>query len=172
MYTESSVIEETGATYEKEISVYSTKLNKDSSFYKEIENSTEFWFEIPISEYNSSLEKGKQYIFRVQYDYQGETKYNDVYATWGGLTAEDIEKNEQLEEIKNQTQKIEEQTNAIKEQTEAIKEQHETSKSILGKIGDILSYLNPFSENFFAYKLVDLIIDGLKSLFVPEERLF
>ena len=47
-------------------------------------------------------------------------------------------------------------------------EQNETSKSILGKIGDILSYINPFSENFFAYKLVDLIINGLKSLFIPK----
>ena len=47
-------------------------------------------------------------------------------------------------------------------------EQVKTSKSILGKIGDILSYINPFSENFFAYKLVELIINGLKSLFIPD----
>lgn len=52
--------------------------------------------------------------------------------------------------------------------TNKLDEQNETSKSILGKIGDILSYLNPFSENFFAYKLVELIINGLKSLFIPK----
>lgn len=47
-------------------------------------------------------------------------------------------------------------------------EANETSKGILGKIKDILSYINPFSENFFAYKLVELIINGLKSLIVPD----
>lgn len=47
-------------------------------------------------------------------------------------------------------------------------EQNKISKSILGKIGDILSYINPFSENFFAYKLVELMINGLKSLFIPK----
>lgn len=52
--------------------------------------------------------------------------------------------------------------------TNKLDEANETSKSILGKIGDILSYLNPFSENFFAYKLVELIINGLKSLFIPK----
>ena len=52
--------------------------------------------------------------------------------------------------------------------TNKLDEQNKTSKSILGKIGDILSYLNPFSENFFAYKLVELIINGLKSLFIPK----
>ena len=52
--------------------------------------------------------------------------------------------------------------------TNKLDEQNETSKSILGKIKDILTYINPFSENFFAYKLVELIINGLKSLFIPD----
>lgn len=32
-------------------------------------------------------------------------------------------------------------------------------------IKNILSYINPFSENFFAYKLVDLIIQGFQGFF-------
>ena len=48
-------------------------------------------------------------------------------------------------------------------------EANETSKGILGKIKDILSYINPFSENFFAYKLIELLIDGLKKLVVPDD---
>ena len=48
-------------------------------------------------------------------------------------------------------------------------EANETSKGILGKIKDILSYINPFSENFFAYKLVELLLNGLKSLIVPDD---
>ena len=53
-----------------------------------------------------------------------------------------------------------------------LKESNETSKGILGTIKNILSYLNPFSENFFAYKLVELIISGLKELFIPSEDFF
>ena len=43
----------------------------------------------------------------------------------------------------------------------------ETRKGILGKIGELLSYINPFSENFFVYKLIDLLEDLLKNLFIP-----
>lgn len=53
--------------------------------------------------------------------------------------------------------------------TNKLDEQNETSKGILGKIKDILSYINPFSENFFGKKLVELIINGLKALFVPDD---
>lgn len=40
---------------------------------------------------------------------------------------------------------------------------------MLDGILGILDYLNPFSENFFAYKLLELLGDLLKSLFVPSE---
>ena len=51
-------------------------------------------------------------------------------------------------------------------------EANETSKGILGKIGDLISYINPVSENFFVYKLIDLLMELLKSLFIPEEGYF
>lgn len=79
----------------------------------------------------------------------------------GGLTAEDIEANRHQELI-----------NSNNKTQDAIKENTETNKSILGKIGDILSYINPFSENFFGKKLIDLLIEGLKSLFVPSDDFF
>ncbi len=85
---------------------------------------------------------------------------------------------EKLKELNEQTKANEEKErhdetiSTLNEQTEAIKEQNETSKNIFQKIGDILSYINPFSENFFAYKLVELIVNGLKSLFIPQERIF
>lgn len=62
--------------------------------------------------------------------------------------------------------------NKLDEQTNAIKENNETNKNIFQKLGDILSFINPFSENFFAYKLVELLIEGLKGLFVPEDGFF
>ena len=37
-------------------------------------------------------------------------------------------------------------------------------------LADIISYINPFSENFFAYKFIDLLKDLLKALFVPDDE--
>lgn len=34
---------------------------------------------------------------------------------------------------------------------------------------EVLSYINPFSENFFVYKLIELLINALKSLFIPAD---
>lgn len=51
-------------------------------------------------------------------------------------------------------------------------EQLETSKGIWGTIKEILSYLNPFSENFFGYKIVDLIISGFQILFDTVSNMF
>lgn len=67
-----------------------------------------------------------------------------------------------IDATNNQTEKIEEQTEAIKENTE-------TNKNIFQKLLDILSYINPFSENFFVYKLIELLLDMLKSLFIPSD---
>lgn len=55
---------------------------------------------------------------------------------------------------------------------EALKENTETNKNIFQKIGDIFSILNPFSENFFAYKLIELLLNALKSLFIPSDNFF
>lgn len=45
-------------------------------------------------------------------------------------------------------------------------------KGIWETIKEMLSFINPLSENFFAYKLVDLLIDALISLFVPSSEFF
>ena len=37
-------------------------------------------------------------------------------------------------------------------------------------ITQILNYINPFSENFFVYKLIELLGDLLEFLFVPSEN--
>lgn len=175
LHTEEVAVEETGTTFTKEVVDYSTKLNADSPYFLNVYagDVEEFWYEISPSVYADLLEKNKQYIFRIQYDYNNKTYYNDIYSTWGGLTSSDIEQNkkeeeryqEQLNAIYNQTEKIEEQTNTIKEQIEV-------SKGIWETLKEVLSYINPLSENFFAYKLINLLIDGLKSLFLPDERIF
>lgn len=42
-------------------------------------------------------------------------------------------------------------------------------KDVLSFLTDMLSYINPFSENFFAYKLIELLKEALQFLFVPSE---
>lgn len=60
----------------------------------------------------------------------------------------------------------------ISEQTKAIEENNKTNKNIFEKIGEMLSYINPFSENFFVYKLIELLLEMLKSLFIPSDNFF
>lgn len=66
----------------------------------------------------------------------------------------------------------EEQKQAALDQLNEEKAHHETSKGIWATLKEVLSYINPFSENFFVYKLIDLLVDALKSLFVPSSDFF
>lgn len=45
-------------------------------------------------------------------------------------------------------------------------------KVLINLLTTILDYLNPFSENFFVYKLISLLGDLLKWLFIPSEDYF
>ena len=46
-------------------------------------------------------------------------------------------------------------------------------KTLFTFLGDCLKYINPFDvDNFLGYKLVGLILDGLRSLFVPSDDYF
>lgn len=157
--------------YEKQNVVFSTELSYSSPYYKDDGSfvDPEFWFEIPRSSLGIAFNNGEKYIFSLEKD--GEV-IQDIVATIGGLTEEDKEYN-RFETIKNAIDKGNKDTaNAIKDTTNAVKEQTEVSKNIFQKIGEILSYINPFSENFFGRKLVELILDGLKGLFVPKDGFF
>lgn len=154
--------------------VFEIELDTLSPYYKTASNdSSEYWFEVPTSLFKNYLVTDNDYIFVLlganEYDeYSIARQVSYKGETYVPPTDEEI----QTDAIINQTQKIEEQTNAIINQTEKIEEQTEVQKNIFERIGDILSYINPLSENFFAYKLIDLLIDALKSLFVPEEGFF
>ena len=54
-------------------------------------------------------------------------------------------------------------------ETGLMEENNETNKGIWETLKEVLSYINPFSENFFVYKLVEILLDGLKSLFLPSD---
>lgn len=146
-------------------------------------NSNEFFYRISQSFLGITFENDVKYrlvldnceSFNSSYYYV----FNSYNFTVGGLT--EIDTNQQnynnlMNNLDKNSQQIinsnKETQNKLNEQTNAIKENTETNKNIFQKIGDILSYINPFSENFFGRKLVELIIDGIKSLFIPEDDFF
>ena len=137
--------------------VYSTKLNFSSKYM--LSEDGQICYYIPQSDLGIDLSNDKKYYFVLAND-EGE-RFDQVVFTVGGLTAE-----EELQNKQDQTnQKLDEQTNAIKES-------NETNKGIWETIKDILSYINPFSENFFVYKLIELLVDAIKSLFIPSDDFF
>lgn len=56
--------------------------------------------------------------------------------------------------------------------TGGLDEINETNKGILSTLQSIFNFFNPFSEEFFVYKLIELLLDMLKSLFIPSEDFF
>ena len=126
-------------------------LDKDSS-YRYVSNLNIYYY-IPQANLGIDLSNDKRYTFELA-SYDDETVYDKVTFQIGGLTID--------EEIKNKED----------EQTEAIKENTETNKGIWETIKDILSYINPFSENFFVYKLIELLVEAIKSLFIPSDDFF
>ena len=130
--------------------VYNTKLNFFSK-YLVGEDGGVFYY-IPQSDLGIDLSNGKQYYFVLAND-DGE-RFDQSIFTVGGLTAE--------EELKNK----QDETN------QKLDEANETNKGIWETIKEVLSYINPFSENFFVYKLIDLLIDAIKTLFIPSDDFF
>ncbi len=130
-------------------------LNSDSNYA--YFSDLNVYYYIPQSQLGIDLSNDKNYMFELK-KYASDEVYSSVSFTVGGLTEGEEIKNAQ--DVTND--KLDEQTNAIKEQTE-------TNKNIFEKIGEMLSYINPFSENFFVYKLLELLGDMLKALFVPSE---
>ena len=130
-----------------------------NSPYGHAEN-LQMYYDIPRQDLGIDFSNGRKYVFTLS-TLDGSEIYNTITFEVGGLTTEEEVKNKQ--DLTNS--KIDEQTNAIKEQTE-------TNKNIFEKIGDILSYINPFSENFFVYKLIELLVDAIKSLFIPSDDFF
>lgn len=159
--------------YEYYDCLYKKQLDGNSQYYhcySDISN-----FDIPFSVFPFTFKNKETYVIELVNDVDGNEiitpdyqLYDSVRFTVGGLTAEDEEANRHKDLINSNKQ----QTDAIKDQTEAIKENNETNKNIFEKIGELLSYINPLSENFFVYKLIELLINALKFLFVPSDTFF
>lgn len=85
-----------------------------------------------------------------------------------GLSEEDKVQNSINEQTKVLEEYYKRQEELLQQQQQTQDEQLETSKGIWETIKSILNLLNPFSEDFFAYKLVEILLNGLKSLFIPD----
>ncbi len=155
-------------TYESYTNIFDTiTLNVDSDYYTAVGNEG-FFYVIPWSFIESKLEKDVRYSYVLSYSYNDKTYTKDLFSTYGGLSEFDIIHNKINEETKVFEEYYKRQEVLIQEQTKLQEEQNETSKGIWGTLKEVLSYINPFSENFFVYKLIDLLIDALKSLFIPD----
>ena len=126
---------------------------------------------VPKEKLNISFSNDVEYIFVLSSSASslGALSSDDIYDqisfVVSGLTG-----NEQLEGKQDLTnQKIDETNKKLDEQTDAIKDQTETNKNIFERLGELLNFLNPFSKDFFVYKLIELLGDLIKSLFVPSD---
>lgn len=127
----------------------------NSNYFVGANSNGNYIYEIPFSQLGIDLVEGKKYGFKLaskNSDSVVTDYWESVVFTIGVVSAEDVTNN-----------KLDEQTDAIKENTE-------TNKGIWETIKDIVSYINPFSENFFVYKLISLLVDALKSLFIPSDE--
>lgn len=166
-----------GISYDKLEVVYNTTLNSASPYcnYAESGGVREFWFEVDVGDIRSSHEflSGSTYIFSLEYtDFAGFARYVDYEVTMTGQTTEDVLTDGLLNLQVTISESNKQLLQAERETTAAINEQTEVNRGIFERIGELLSYINPFSENFFAYKIIELLVDALKGLFVPSERFY
>lgn len=151
-------------------------IDSSTSYIEEIEDF--YYFVINLADFD--LHKSNKYEIHFTYDFSINTKFDDIsYFAYvfdsrfiGNLNYSftyDETSSGGIDNPNDPTQNI---INSQQQTTEAIKEQTEVSKNIFEKIVDILSYINPFSENFFVYKLIELLIEMLKSLFIPSNEFF
>ena len=161
--------------------VYITDLDSNSTFYNSGGVNGDY-FEIPVSVFKSSLNVGYEVDFVLQYWKTGADSYSyikrSVIYNPSSIVESDTDKiNNNITSNFNIIRNIlnnltEEQKQQAKAEVERSQAEEETRKGILATIKEVLSYINPLSENFFAYKLVDLLLQGLKNLFIPSDEFF
>ena len=152
------IAEDSSIIYYKDEKVFA--LNQNSPYFVNDFNNSYEYYSVPKSSFGFSIANDKEYCFILSSSPSsisnlGEDDiYDKVLFKVSGMTEAD-------------------ETDAkLDEQTEAIKENTETNKGIWESIKEILSYINPFSENFFVYQLIDLLIEAIKSLFIPSDGFF
>lgn len=138
------------------------KMNNFSDYYQPSTSDSYAPFLIPKVNLQIPFETGRHYMFVLRSSMEGDAKiYDRITFTVGERKTEEVIKDKQ-----------DETNSKLDEQNKKLDEQNETSKNIWESIKEVLSYINPFSENFFVYKLISLLIDAIKSLFIPSDDFF
>ncbi len=106
-----------------------------------------------------SIPSSKFFVFMPGYKYEFIIKKGTeelCYESFvcGEISAEDKEQNEKDKQLELQ------------------EEQNKTNKGIWDTLKEVLNFINPFSENFFVYKLLELMANLIKSLFIPSDDFF
>lgn len=144
-----------------------------------------------IPKYQFELENNKIYYFLLSssatsldhsYNLIDYTKIENAYDGFGVSTSDSFTYEQlQQEQQKKQNDQLEENNKTNKNIFETIKEMLSylnpfSDNFILLKLwdflGTLISYINPFSDNFLGKKIVELIGNLLKSLFVPSDEYF
>ena len=154
------------------ITVYHAKLDKNSSFYKTGGINGDY-FEIPVNTFKNLLTKGNLVSYDLMWLEEGkdisETASRSVIFGYENTETNDILNNNFKNLFNLITKQALEEVALSQKQHE---ESQETQKGILATIKEVVSYINPFSDNFFVYKLIDLLIEALKNLFIPGDEFF
>lgn len=158
---------------EEQEEVIRLKLNKNSNYWFEDDQI----FNIPTLYLKSLCENGSSYTVKHEYfssrfcysvvdnnfTYTGDKFVIDSGVPPDNPTNPDNDKTNQI--VGSITESNDKVINAINDQ-------NETNKGIFETIKSIVNFLNPLSEDFFVYKLIALLLDMLKSLFIPSEDFF
>ena len=124
--------------------------------YLELDNNEQYFLVLSSNSDNIAQSQGL-------YDYKKFDENFDCshFSTSDTFSADEL--NKQMQQSQN---------NKLDEQNKKLDEQNKTSKGIWDTLKDLLSYINPLSENFFVYKLIELLVDAIKSLFIPSDGFF
>ena len=149
--------------------VYTTKLDNTSEFYHSGGVNGDY-YEIPVSVFKKFLSQGEKVDYILLYKLVGsDTSSTDTISVVYGGVVENSTDNI-LNSGFNQMANI--MNNIIKDNEQKHKESEETQKGILNTIKQVIGFINPLSENFFVYKLIDLLLELLIKVFVPSGEFF
>lgn len=160
------------------VDVYKTTYNNRNAYrmlYKFTftgEYATELSFQISadnfITAYTSGMNYGLSYSNIYTYDSAIVDNFNS-----DKLQQKEINQNEEIINKQEWTNsKLDENNSKLDTQIQQNNQAEETRKGMWETLKSMLNYINPLSEDFFAYKLVELMLNMLKSLFIPEDMDF
>lgn len=152
------ILEDSSAIYYVDEKVF--LLDWHSPYFTNNSGSTYNYFSVPKSKTGFSFDTGNEYCFVL----------SSSSSSISSLTKDEIYEKKLFVVGARSDNEVQQDKQDI--MNDKLDEQNKTSKGIWDTLKDLLSYINPLSPNFFVYKLIELLIEGLKSLFIPSDDFF